>query len=60
MYEMKNSTIGIIFFHADNQAVLKEIFVIKYGTKEIDRRSTATKFLNHMVNFSFKIATTFI
>ena len=27
------------FFHADNYAVVKEIFVIKYVNKEIERRA---------------------
>ena len=36
MYEMKNRAIGIIFFRADNDAVFKEILVVKYDTKEIE------------------------
>ena len=32
--------------------------MIKYGTKVIERRTIEMKFVNHMVDFIFKIATT--
>ena len=56
MYEMKKLT-GIIFFLADNYAVVKEI-VIKYGTKKIESRAIEMKSVNHMAELSFKIGTT--
>ena len=47
-------------FSADFYAVVKEILVIKYGTKEIERRATKVKFVNHMADFSLKTGTTWI
>ena len=32
--------------------------MIKYGTKEIESRAIEIKFVNHMVDFSFKIGNT--
>ena len=32
--------------------------MIKYGTKEIERRAMETKFVNHMIDFSLMIGTT--
>ena len=48
------------FFYTDNYAVIKEISVIKYGAKKIERRAIGMKFVNHMVDFSFKIGNTYI
>ena len=32
--------------------------MIKYGTREIERRATEMKFVNHMVDFTSNIVTT--
>ena len=31
---------------------------MKYGTKGIERRATEMKFVNHLIDFSFKIGST--
>ena len=46
------------FLCADNYAIVKEILVIKYGTKEIEKRAIKMNFVNHMEDFSFRIGAT--
>ena len=55
-----NRATGITFFRVDNDAVVREILMIKYGTIDKDKRAMEMKFVNHMVDFSFKIGTTYI
>ena len=40
MRSKTNRAIGMIFFRVDNYAVVKEILVMKYGTKATERRTT--------------------
>ena len=53
IYELKNkqSYRYHLFFRADNYAVMKETLVIKYGTKQIEKRGTEMRFVNLMVDF---------
>ena len=46
------------FSRADNYAVVKEVLVIKYDTRETERRAIEMKFVNHMIYFSFKVGST--
>ena len=43
---------------SSDYASIKEISVIKYGTKKLERRVIEIQFVNHMVDFSFKIGAT--
>ena len=41
-----------MFFRADNYVVITDISVIKYDTKEIEKRAVEMKFVDHTVDFS--------